>query len=427
MKHRLIELGKDVLILLLTLSILVLTLMAIPARTLASIPWLSSALGPFAGVFGLSRAELAYTEKALPALDAAQPLAVSVRSSVGRYSAQYDFSALDSLYESFGSVLGRALETAGEMEQTTLQKLYTAMTGTGVSFRYPTQLPSDVLASWLGAQPQSEGRAADVYVLSVQESGEVRLYLYGSDCWVCDTAVSGEELLQSLDDYRPDGSMLAMEDVTGVYASIEPTALIPGQSPVVYAASAADPGETRFITSLASSLGFNPYGDASYTDAAGNAFFSETDASLRISGGGQLLLSAAADTARFRAASSDAASRIEAARALLAQITGSLTTDARLYLSGYTETEDGAVCTFDYVLGGVPVLLSGRAHAATAVFSGRSITELSLLLRTYALDTQTLSLIPAAQAAAVLPEASPLQILYYDSGTETLSAGWKKG
>lgn len=426
MKHRLIELGKDVLILLLTLSILVLTLMAIPARTLAEIPWLSSALGPFAGVFGLSRAELTYTEKALPGLDAAQPLAVSVRSSVGRYSAQYDFSALDGLYEAFGGVLGRALETAGELEQTTLQKFYAALTGTGVSFRYPAELPSDVLASWLGAQPQTDGFAASVYVLSVQEGGNARLYLYGSECRVCDTAVSGEELLESLDDYRPDGSLFAMEDVTGVYSGIEPTALIPGASPTVYAASAADPCETRFITSLASSLGFNPYGDASYTDAAGNAFFSETDASLRISGGGQLLLTAA-DTARFSASSDSAESRIEAARALLEQITGSLTTDARLYLSGYAETEDGAVCTFDYVLGGIPVLLSGREHAATAVFSGRSISELSLLLRTYTLDTQTLSLIPAAQAAAILPEGSALQIRYNDTGADTLSAGWKKG
>lgn len=427
MKRRLLELGKDILIVLLTLALLVLTLLAVPTRTLSASPWLSAALGPFAELLGLSRAELTYTEKATAGLDAAQPLAISVRNSAGRYSAQYDPETLNGLYETLGSTLGQALESAGAREETTLQKLYAAMGGVGVSFLYPAELPSGVLASWLDAQPQESGESASFYVLSVQEDGTVRLYLRGSACWVCETALSGESLLQMLDGYRPDGSLFALEDGTGVYSRLDPCSLIPADTPVIYEASVQIPTDMRMTTTLASVLGFNPYGDASYTDAEGNAFFSETDASLRISSDGKLVLSAEEGASRFSAQETDAGSRIEAARALLAQISAEMTTQARLSLSGFTETEAGAVCTFDYSLNGVPVLQRESGHAATVVFTGRTMTELTLLLHTYTAETQTISLIPAAQAAAIVPGGTMLRVCYDDTGAGVLGAGWMNG
>ena len=192
------EIGKDLLIVILVAALLTLTLLALPERTLTSSPVLSAALKPFAGLFGLDQAELTYTEKALPGLDAAQPLAVSVRNSAGRYTAQYDFETLDSVYEALGSMLGQALESA-QLEQTTLQKLYSAIAGISVTFVYPAELPSGVLAEWLGAQAPEAGEAAMLYVLSLQESGAVRLYLCGESCWVGDTALSGDALTQALD------------------------------------------------------------------------------------------------------------------------------------------------------------------------------------------------------------------------------------
>lgn len=428
MKHRWLEIGKDLLIVILVFAILVLTVLALPDQMLASSPWLTAILGPFAGLFGLNQTELSYTEAAPPALDAAQPIAISVRNSAGRYSAQYDFTALDSLYEALGSTLGQALEnSSGTLEQTTLQKVYAAMTGTGVTLLYPAEIPSGVLASWLGAQPKESGEAASLYILSVQEDGSVRLYLRGSQCWVCDTVIPGEALLQALDGYRPDGSFFAMEDATGTYDRLDAASLICGQTPQIYEASAGDPCDARFITALASALGFNPYGDASYTDDAGNAFFSETDAALRIFTDGRLLLNTDADASRFSAASSDAGSLIETARSLLEQILSGTETGTRLYLSEFSQTETGAVCSFDYVLNGVPILQKGREHAASAVFTGSQLTELSVLLRTYSVQSQTFSLIPAAQAAAIVPDGSPLRIYYDDPGSGALSAGWRKG
>lgn len=425
MKRHLIEIGKDICIFLLTIAVLVLALLALPSRTLASIPWLSAAVKPFAGILGLSAAELTYTEQASPTLDASQPLAISVRNSAGRFSAQYDFDALDSLYESLGRTLGQALESAESMEETTLQKFYSALSGTGVAFLYPTDILSDVLASWLDAQPQETGNAASVYILSVQESRNVRLYLYGNACWVCDTTIPGETLLQALDGYRPDGSFFALEDSSALYARLDPLSLICPAAPALSEADSANPCDSRFVTSLASTLGFNPYGDASYTDADGNSFFSESDATLRVFNDGYLLLSVDEDAVRFSAASDDAGSLIETARALLQQITDALQTDARLYLSDFIQTETGAICAFDYVVDGVPVLQNGSGSAITVTFSGAHLTELSMPLRSYQTRTQTYALIPAAQAAAIVPENCRLRIFYDDTGVGALDAGWR--
>ena len=46
MRHRVRELLKDLLIILLALSIVALTLLALPARTLTQTPWLASLLAP---------------------------------------------------------------------------------------------------------------------------------------------------------------------------------------------------------------------------------------------------------------------------------------------------------------------------------------------------------------------------------------------
>lgn len=115
---------------------------------------------------------------------------------------------------------------------------------------------------------------------------------------------------------------------------------------------------------------------------------------------------------------------VEEARRLVELAAGDALGDARLYLSGLTRQGDTTVCTFDYVLSGVPVVLPGRS-AATVVFTGASMTDFHLLLKTYTQSTQTLHLLPPVQAAVLLPEGGRLTLLYQDSGTGTLTAGWR--
>ena len=97
--------------------------------------------------------------------------------------------------------------------------------------------------------------------------------------------------------------------------------------------------------------------------------------------------------------------------------------DARLYLTGLQKDGSETVCTFDYYLNGIPVYPSG-GHGAKICFSGASIVQLRLLLRTYTLTTQTVSVLPPAQAAAILPDGSELGLIYSDTSSG-VTAGWR--
>ena len=62
--RRLLEIGKDILIVFLVLVNVTLAIMCLPTKTLTQTKWLASALRPFAGLFGLNEAELTYTAPA---------------------------------------------------------------------------------------------------------------------------------------------------------------------------------------------------------------------------------------------------------------------------------------------------------------------------------------------------------------------------
>ena len=63
MARKILEIFKDILIVLLALAIVVLTLLALPAKTITSTPWLAAVLRPGAPRFGLSQAELERAER----------------------------------------------------------------------------------------------------------------------------------------------------------------------------------------------------------------------------------------------------------------------------------------------------------------------------------------------------------------------------
>lgn len=135
----------------------------------------------------------------------------------------------------------------------------------GAAFCYPSALNPSLAAAWLNVDAP-ELPDAQWFLLAVKDGG-VALYLAGTECYRCETAVSAAALEAALDSYQPDGSFFAFEDSSGAYKQAAALSLITPQTALVDAI-AANPCEARFVASLASSLGFNPYGDAKYIDPA---------------------------------------------------------------------------------------------------------------------------------------------------------------
>lgn len=423
MKHRLLEIGKDLLIVLLVLVNLVLAIMCLPRKTLTETKWLAGALRPFAGLFGLNEAELTYT---LPSsgntiTGAAQPVLISLNTEAGRQSAQYSFDALDELYSQYGSLLAQALESGAALQSSTRAAFNRALLGQSAVFCYPGAVLPEVVGAWLNVRAPS-GAAAQWYLLAAEPDG-IALYLLGEDCQVLHTGLSSDALTQQLQTVIPDGSSFAIEADGAPYAALDPLSLVSASSAAVHDAAGSNPCDARFISTLATKIGINPYGDARFVDNDGTTSFTETGLSLRVSAQGNILLQIQQEDARFQSASASASDRIEAARSLLSELTGGQYGEARVYLQSYTEQDGEAVCTFGYYLSGIAV--QAQEGGIEIRFSGRQITRASVLCRSYSQQTQTAALLPAAQAAACLPKGGTLRLLYAEDASGQLHAGWQ--
>lgn len=423
MKHRLLEIGKDLLIVLLVLVNLVLAIMCLPRKTLTETKWLAGALRPFAGLFGLNEAELTYT---LPSsgntiTGAAQPILISLNTEAGRQSAQYSFDALDELYSQYGSLLAQALESGAALQSSTRAAFNRALLGQSAVFCYPGAVSPEVVGAWLNVRAPS-GAAAQWYLLAAEPDG-IALYLLGEDCQVLHTGLSSDALTQQLQTVIPDGSSFAIEADGAPYAALDPLSLVSASSAAVHDAAGSNPCDARFISTLATKIGINPYGDARFVDNDGTTSFTETGLSLRVSAQGNILLQIQQEDARFQSASASARDRIEAARSLLSELTGGQYGEARVYLQSYTEQDGEAVCTFGYYLSGIAV--QAQEGGIEIRFSGRQITRASVLCRSYSQQTQTAALLPAAQAAACLPKGGTLRLLYAEDASGQLHAGWQ--
>lgn len=417
MKQNWLEIGKTVLIVLLIFSLLLLFAASIPTDVVRNTPWLSTVLKPLGPLLGLPAAELAYVGETQSVQTAAQPLTISIRNSSGRYTAQWDFSALDTAYETLGGLLGQALDTAEPFSAVREFQLTQALKQPSVSFDYGFDLPVSLAASWLDAAENTEETACSLFVLALEQE-QVYLYLSGSTCQRALTQVDAAEFTALLEQFQTDGSQFAFE----AGSHLAPLSVLPGALPRLVGARTEALSGTRYIDALANDLGFNPYDTGRYTDSGGVTHFSESGGSLQIASDGSIQFSAS--TARITSTGSSLESLVETARSLLNLAVNTTGTSARLYLSGLTREEDRTTCTFDYVLRGVPVRWS-EGPAATVVFSGQTVTELTLKAVTFTFTDQLQHLLPPTQTSAILPKGSRLQLQYHVSGSD-VTAGWAK-
>jgi len=414
MKRTIVELLKNIVIIVLICTMVLLLVASMPAAQIRQTPLLSRLLQPFAPILGLPEAELAYVETALPVTDAALPVAVSVNNAAGRYTAMWNRSRLEGEFENLGGFLGQALDTARHADVAEMHQVTRALSGSSVLFAYDGSLPAGLLAAWLDASLEEAAETEVSALVVAAEDGSVALYLVGDRILRAETGVSASSLENTLSEYLPDQSMLAFE----ANNDLSPLSVLPGPEQTVAAVTRTNPINKRLLEQLASTLGFNPYGDTSYTDAAGDTWFTETGGSLQITAGGRLTLTTA--TGRFAAADTQMESLAEEARRLVELAAGNCLGDAGMYMTSIRQQEDETVVTFSCMVNGIPV--DGAGGAVT--FSGAAVTRLELRLVTYTVRSGTLQLLPPVQAAALLPTGAELRLAYSDSGDRQLSAGW---
>lgn len=427
-KKRRVELGKDLVIALLTVS-------AVALLFFSPLIQGSGLLDALDGV-GAESAHGAAAPQTVPA--AAIPARMTAGSERGLYGVQYDQALVDALFDAAGPLLGEALEAASAPEP--LEEgggahapalSWRALLGREhIYFGYAGPIPLAALYGWLkpeGTASVPSGAARHI-LLAALPDGSLALCWQdeAGDFFRCDTELEAPLHLEPiLERFTPNNAFFAFEDEK-LGAALDPYVLFTGQdlhAPVYQSACPVSLTDSAQISKLLSALSFSDLNRAAGSD--GCVIFVDGDDTMRLYPSG--LIRCHAGQGRYRAGpGADGAVRSawNLASAALEPLCGA----ARLSLLGVREQDGAYTVTFGYRLNGSEVYLMEQGWCAQFTVRNGSVTDFTCCLRTYAASGRNALLLPAEKAAAVLAgltgEALELAVQYPDGGGEETQPRW---
>ncbi len=437
-KRRLVELGKDALILLLTCSALWLA-----ART--------QLLGPLSGLLREDAAPAAPGQEQGAGRGAgAVPLAMAVNipgdgalpavpdlpgNGPARYGLQYDQAACQELFQQVAGPLVEAMSSLEAPQPISRSQWEQALSGqVGVYMDFQGEIPMSVLAGWLSGEGVRAEACVRRLALSVWED-QVALYYRDEETGEYFRCVSGmadpDALSDTLSAYSDNGAVFAFE-AREEYGALDPDTLLPGQTPQTAVYTAANPvsGGEEALRALVQDLGFSLSSTNFYStdeQVARNG-----DDSVRLSDRGVAEYTAGGEGDGLlpildQGGTGALFDSVETCRQVAAALMAGRCGEAGLYLRSAVPAGSGWEIEFEYSLNGVPVRLEGGPAARFLVQGGR-IEQFTMRLRSYAAAGGSEAVLPLRQAVAALTalerEGEELLLAYADDGADTLSAGW---
>lgn len=419
-KRRLIEWGKDALIVLLSLSAVYLLSMTPLVRDSGLLDLLPPGESPGTGILTQS-----------PGV-AMLPARLAVAGEGGRCGVQYDEARLEELFPPLGALLGDALASAGSPQTISEQQWRQYLKGTSIYFDFAGDVPLPALQHWLqGAGTVGLEGAARRVLLCAGEGDQVLL------CWQqsgtgqffsCSTALTQSLHLDPATASVPSYAASFAFENQNLSRLLAPYTLITeaARQGVCYAASnpLAGSGTDTVLDALA-------FSGQNHAQVSGGEVYLDGGDRLVVGTGGTVSYRAAQGEKYPVSPSRDEAGlagAVDEARALAEGSLGALCGEARLYLMSAQETEGAIRLRFGYLLNGCPVYLGSGGWAAEFWVKDGYITQFTLHFRSYAPNGEHTLLLPIDKAAAMLPsiarEGRELVIQYQDGGGSSVSPRW---
>jgi len=359
-------------------------------------------------------------------------VAVSGDKTYGRYGSVTTTTA-DESFAPLKTFLQEALGSARAFSPSDEAAFFAALDRPSVYYDFLEPLPLSVLSGLVGGTAAEEHISARQLVLSAAENGVVQLSLSDDKgaFFQCDTAIGGDDLDNVVSHFELGGGYFAYDYtvLSDHYSCIVPTSLFLEELPQLPVLSVTSqlPDESGLLEAL----GFNPHTNSRYTEANGTEVVVEGDHSVRFlpdgvirykgsdneAGENELTVESVGETPTLQEAAAGVS-------ALLNQLLNS--SDASLYLLDIRRSGSVTTLQFDYQSGGIPVRQSSGAPAAEVQLNGNRVSSLSLLLRQYAVGTDTSLLLPMKQAVAIAAQQPDKELLigYTDNGGDTSGAVW---
>lgn len=415
-KRRLIEWGKDVLIVLLTVSAVWLLTMTPLVQDSGLLDLLAPRESPGVGAGGVRQGT------------AMLPVRLAITGEGGRCGVQYDEVRLEELFSPLGALLGDALASAETPQTLSEGDWQRYLRGTGIYFDFGGGVPLSALERWLqgpgnGALTGSARRVLlcagtdDQVLLCWQEAD-------GGGFFTCRTGLTQTLHLEpAAEGAASNGAYFAFEDQE-LSRRLAPYTLITegGERGTEYTVSAplAVEGSTAAVLSALS------FSSQDHAPVSGGEVY--------VDGGDRLVVNANG-TVTYRAAQGEKypagpalADGVDAARTLAEAALGPMCGEARLYLMSAQEVEGAVRVRFGYLLDGCAVYLGSEGWAAEFWIWDGCVTQFTLRFRSYAASGGETLLLPVDKAAAMLPdltwERRELVIQYRDGGGTEVVPGW---
>ena len=424
-KRRAVELGKDLLIVLLTCSAV----------------WLAVGSQLMHPLHGALTQEMPQQESGqsdgTAGVEAVRPLRITANLTGGtepvRYGVQYDDQACGALFQQTASLLAEALSGAGAPETASRRQWEQALLSVpGICFDFQGTIPLPVLVGWLSGGETQLTASVRRMALTAEE-GALVLYFQDEEDGTYYRCLSGmgEEghLIEILSGLSGNGAFYAFE--SELYGGLDGDTLISAQTfaPRVYTAANPVTGGRDSLAGLMEELGLAANPNSYYY--AGSAHVGRSgDDTLRLFDGGTAVYESEEGSEHFRISAQGAEptvfEAVEACRKLTAVLSARCG-QARLFLSSVVQGDNGLEVSFEYSLNGSQVRLEGGSAAHFLVQDGQ-ITQFALRFRSYGDSGSTSVVMPYLQAAAAMEaqglEGEELLLIYTDSGGDTVSASW---
>ena len=437
-RRRVIELCKDLLILVLACSALYL------AGRSQLYPGLGeSMLGAVAQLFRTDAPDGSAAVLSDQPADAVRPVriafctGVSMGSNRERFALQYDPQAVDSAFDStVRGFFSKALASAEQPVQTDLEGWRQALQAPGIYIDLMGSVPARLLAGWLtepGSGCTLDGSIRRLVLADRGEDCAVLCYRSEEDglYYACQTAVPVEgAFTQVLTGRGSNGARFAFE-AGEAYRGLSADTLLSAETPrtpVYQASSPVDLDDDEQRGALQALLGFRPAG---YRTRDG--WVNDT---LQIGEDGTVVYDGrrSPDDDRYALPDGDGGPDLSQAANMAwtllesALSVGRNGSEGRIYLLSVEQQEDGYwALSFGYTLSGAPVEVEGSLTAARFLVEEGRICAYTLKLRQYQDTGERTSLLPEAQAAAALSASAggdrELILRYSDPGGDAQDVG----
>ena len=427
-KHaRLLELGKDVLIVLLACSAVWLTTRV--QRT-----------GSLGDLLADTPQEGQGQTQAPGQMEMVRPVRMAAVGRSGettiRYGAQYDQQSTDALFQQVANLLVEALSDGGEMSPVSQWEWRTALTSPpSLYFDLMEGVPLSVLTGWLTGE--STGGEVFVRRLALAASrGQVFLYYQDEESGQFYAGpvdvISVSRLESAVSGLSDNGACFAFEKEG--YSLLSPyTLLMPGTpQPAVY----------QVYNPLSREEGLNSLLEALDFPASSSYTYQGTDGELVVRNGYDTLRVSAQGTVRYHTTEGEISrypvasdtggtgcyEAVEACRVLVSETLGTQCGAARLVLTHVERITGGWAVEFGYCLDGAAVQVYEEGCAARFLVQNGQIAEITLQARSYEETAESGLVLPRLQAMAAMEaaglEGRELLLGYQDSGGGTVTAGW---